>query len=262
LGIKPANEQPGATAATTAMNTKIYIPCVGGRISTRQKNWREIERCYTPSKKKCDWRKVISKSHWKPGKSAYEIASAWDESNPNLPPEISRLFGAPVELLIATPEHSTPLKGRGGSSRTDVFALVCITGKKYALAVEGKVDEPFGSWSVEGWLKSKNYSENRKKRLKHILGKLGGLSCQEVKDVRYQLLHRTACAVIEAERFNASCAAMIVHSFSRKSTGRKDFDEFLDKMKAKPLIAEKFYEVTELNIPSNISLFLGWANHD
>jgi hypothetical protein len=33
-------------------------------------------------------------------------------------------------------------------------------------------------------------------------------------DVSYQLLHRTASAVIEARRFKTDYAAMIVHSFS------------------------------------------------
>ncbi len=32
--------------------------------------------------------------------------------------------------------------------------------------------------------------------------------------VRYQLLHRTASVVIEAKRFHATTAVMIVHSFS------------------------------------------------
>jgi hypothetical protein len=32
--------------------------------------------------------------------------------------------------------------------------------------------------------------------------------------IRYQLLHRAASVVIEAERFNASYAVLPVHSFS------------------------------------------------
>jgi len=253
----------------TISESKIYLPGSGGRISTRKKHLtcQEIKRCYTPSKSKCDWRKVISKSHWKQGKSAYQTASAWEESNPDLPQEIRNLFGVPVELLIATPEHSSPLKGRGGSSRTDVLAIVCKSGEKCVLAVEGKVDEGFGKESVEEWLKSGNCSENRIKRLSHILGKLG-LSCKDVraikglKDVRYQLLHRTACAVIEAERFNATHAAMIVHSFSQKQkpTGLGDFENLLCKMKVKSLEAGKLHEVTERNIPFGVSLSLGWVN--
>jgi len=253
----------------TVPDSKIYLPGSGGRISTRKKRLtcQEIKRCYTPSKNKCDWRKVIPDSQWKPGNSAYQIAFAWEESNPDLPQEIRNLFGVPVEFLIATPEHSSPLKGIGGSSRTDVLALVCKSGEKCVLAVEGKVDEPFGKESVEEWLKSGNYSENRIKRLCHILGKLG-LSCKDVralkrlKDVRYQLLHRTACAVIEAERFNALCAAMIVHSFSQKPTptGHSDFKKLCRALRAKPVTAGKLYKVPKRKIPLGIPLFLGWTN--
>lgn len=246
----------------TTPKSKIYIPNKGERISTRQKDWREIKRCYTRSKNKCDWQKVISQSQWQPGKSAHKTASAWEAFNPNLPPEISNLFDAPVELLIATPEHSTPLKGRGGASRTDVFALVCKNGEKYALAVEGKVDEGFGKHSAEEWLKDGNCSENRITRLNHILCKLG-LTFEKAKDIRYQLLHRTACAVIEAKRFSAPCAAMVVHSFSKKCnpTGFNDFKELLRALKvAKPATAGELHEVTELNLPPGISLFLGWVN--
>lgn len=41
---------------------------------------------------------------------------------------------------------------------------------------------------------------------------LGIESCPP--DVHYQLLHRPALALIEAEKFHAADAAMIVHSFS------------------------------------------------
>lgn len=245
---------------TTASDSRIYIPSKGGRISTRQKDWREIERRYTPTKGKCDWGRVVPKLHWKPGKSACRIASAWEKSNPNLPPEISGLFDAPVKLLIATPEHNTPLKGRGGASRTDVFALVCKNGEKCALAVEGKVEEPFGNETVEEWLKSKNHSDNRITRLSHILCQLD-LSYQEAKDIPYQLLHRTACAVIEAKRFGVPCAAMVVHSFSCHPNGFGDFENLLCALRVeKPVTAGKLYKVAKGNIPSGIPLFIGWAN--
>jgi len=239
--------------------SKIYIPCKGGRISTRQRDWREIKKRYTRSKCKCDWLKVVPKSHWKPEKSACKIASAWEASNPNLPHEISDLFEAPVKLLVATPEHSTPLKGRGGSSRTDVFAIVRKNGEKCAMVVEGKVDEPFGNQCAKEWLKGGESPENRIKRLRHILCHLG-LSYQEVKDMPYQLLHRAACAVIEAKRFGVHRAAMVVHSFSCQQNGFGDFKNLLCKMKVKSPEAGKLHEVTERNIPFGVSLSLGWVN--
>ncbi len=49
-------------------------------------------------------------------------------------------------------------------------------------------------------------------------------------EVRYQLLHRTAAAVIEAERFKTDAAAMIVHSFSATGAGFDDYDRFVELM--------------------------------
>ena len=46
--------------------------------------------------------------------------------------------------------------------------------------------------------------------------------------VRYQLLHRTASALIEDERFNASAAMMMVHSFSQEHVWFEDYQAFLD----------------------------------
>ena len=45
-------------------------------------------------------------------------------------------------------------------------------------------------------------------------------------NIRYQLLHRTASAVIEAKRFNATYALMVVHSFSQTADWLDDYKEF------------------------------------
>ncbi len=43
----------------------------------------------------------------------------------------------------------------------------------------------------------------------------------------FSFLHRTASAVIEAKRFNAPKAAMVVHSFSQSSEWFEDYAYFL-----------------------------------
>jgi len=201
---------------------------------------------------------------WQKGHSAFELAAAWEYANPNLPPKIKALFSDSAKLLVATPEHTTPLKGKGQTSKTDVLAFVRAYGAEWVVAVEGKVDERFGDGSAEKWLKSKNYPDNRITRLCHILCQLD-LSYQEAKDIPYQLLHRTACAVIEAKRFGVPCAAMVVHSFSQKPkpTGFGDFEKLLRALGVtKPVTAEKLYEITGPNISSGVSLFLGWSNSE
>ena len=77
-------------------------------------------------------------------------------------------------------------------------------------------------------------------------------------DVRYQLMHRTASAIIEAERFKTDDAALIVHSFSPERRWFEDFAKFLSLfgLKAEP---DKRFQTT---LPSGRILHLAWATGD
>jgi hypothetical protein len=73
------------------------------------------------------------------------------------------------------------------------------------------VDEPFaqllGDWLV-------NASPGKLTRLAFLCNVLGLEERTLPHDIYYQLLHRTASAVIEAKRFKTDLAVMLVHSFS------------------------------------------------
>lgn len=89
--------------------------------------------------------------------------------------------------------------------------------------IEGKVDETFGltigEWRQDG-------SEGKKERLTFLVQTMG-LERTPPDSIRYQLLHRLASAVLEARRFTARYAAMIVHSFSSDDAGLEDYQAFL-----------------------------------
>jgi hypothetical protein len=55
----------------------------------------------------------------------------------------------------------------------------------------------------------------------------GCASVLRVDHISYQLLHRTAAALIEAERFNANTAVTLIHSFSGDRVGFKDYQAFI-----------------------------------
>lgn len=270
--IKFSDQHLAETTAmkTTASESRIYIPRTNSdrkKLSGCCLRWGQIKGAYEQSNGVESWRKLQPKCHyrkgrlvctWQKDRSAFELATAWENAKHNLPPEINALFGSSAELLVATPEHTTPLAGKGRTSQTDVLAFVRANGKEWFVAVEGKVNEGFGDIACK-WLKKGNLA-NRKARLNYILCQLG-LSYREVKDIRYQLLHRTACAVIEAKRFDVHCAAMVVHSFSCQQKGFGDFEKFLNVLKTeKPVTVGKLYKVTKRDIPSGISLSLGWTN--
>ncbi len=50
--------------------------------------------------------------------------------------------------------------------------------------------------------------------------------------IRYQLIHRAGSAIIEAKRFHASYAMMLVHSFSKNDEWFDDYSRFLSIMGA------------------------------
>jgi hypothetical protein len=51
---------------------------------------------------------------------------------------------AQTELLLAIPEHKVRLPGAGRASQTDLWLLIRTPTALASVAVEGKVDEPFG----------------------------------------------------------------------------------------------------------------------
>ena len=131
----------------------------------------------------------------------------------------------PVELLEGIFERETDLPGRGRPSQTDLLAIVRLQAGNAVLAVEGKVDEPFGPL-VDDWLAGRADAEaaatergkgdggaNRKIRLVGLCKTLC-VDPDTVGKLHYQLFHRTSAALYEAQRFGYGRAAMLVHSFA------------------------------------------------
>ena len=141
------------------------------------------------------------------------LARAWHEGN-GFPPEIRGLFTASadshvqnVEALLTIPEYQVPLPHGVRASQTDVFVLAKTTMGLMTIAVEGKVDEPFGPTIAE---RQQDGSGGVATRIDYLK------DCLELSEVpgscRYQLLHRTASALLTAKQFCAKTAVMLVHS--------------------------------------------------
>lgn len=176
-----------------------------------------------------DWQSRLGnpERHWRQGYSAKETALSWEaanqQSSKNLPEPIARLFrsspwGEP-ELLLAVAEHKVPLGGKGADAQCDVWALVHTVAGTVSVAVEAKANEPFGNGneSLADWLnagKSVNSPANRRRRAIAILENLPPATEGAYDIVPYQLLQRTAAAVIEAKRFRLRHAALIVQGFN------------------------------------------------
>jgi hypothetical protein len=178
-----------------------------------------------------DWKSRLldPKKQWKRRFSAYEAAVSWEYAarrEPYYPKDIEALirphFGS-SELLLAIGEHAVPLLGKGNASQCDVWALLKSEGVVVSLAVEAKVSESFGE-TVGKWItngKNERAADNRKTRLGHVRSILPRAS--GIEDVEWQLLHRFAAAVIKAEEFGLTHAAMIIQAFN---TPQKRFDAY------------------------------------
>ena len=164
--------------------------------------------------------------HWKEGRSAHALVQLWSKTN-GFPKAIASVLQASAafksaELVDAFLERQVDLRTDGRHSQTDLLAVVSLDNDIAIVAVEGKAGESFGPL-VDKWL---NGSKAKHARLKGLCKTLG-LRCEEAKPLRYQLLHRSASAIYEAQRYRTKLAAMIVHSFSEDDEGFLDFSTFL-----------------------------------
>jgi hypothetical protein len=91
-------------------------------------------------------------------------------------------------------------------------------------------------------------------RLEHIMEHLD-LTEQPLNHIRYQLLHRTASALIEAKWFHAKSAAMLIHSFSKNHKWFEDYSEFLNLFDR----IGKPNSITLIGRKNGIDLYCAWV---
>lgn len=206
-----------------------------------------------------DWkaRLMDPDSGWQPGQSAYALALRWN-GRTTFPPEIAALFDSRdrtrnATLLLAIPEHHVPLAGGAHASQNDLWLLARTSRGLLSAVVDASVNDSFGP-SI-GDLQE-GATAGRRERWTALCDLL---EIQEQCDesIRHQLLHRTATALLEARRFFARGAAVIVHSFGRSSHGFGDFQHFVRLMGG---IVRGPGELIAVPPREGIDLFFGWAH--
>lgn len=221
-----------------------------------------MNNIYIPTTKPEDWQSLLAdpEKHWRKGYSARALAYCWQEAD-GFPACVNRAFEKSdidlfhkIEILLAIPEHKVSLPGGSRSSQNDLFILAKSHDQLISIAVEGKVSEPFGD-VVSKWLE--NPGQGRKKRLEFLCTELG-IATANVSNIRYQLLHRTASAILEAKRFNASNAMMLVHSFSQADEWFENYGLFAALFG----IDAKINRVHSASKIGDIQLYLGWVKGD
>jgi hypothetical protein len=227
-------------------------------------NDRSSRMIRVPSRCPEDWKHHLAHpdTQWKPGYSAWAVAHSWEEAQ-GFPPEVRQLFdrfGDPfkeLEPLVIVAEHSVRLPFGEADSQNDVFVLAKAGGGLVSITVEGKKEESFDK-QVKDWLPVKSPGSDKPNRLQFLLGTLGlgAAAPARVEGIYYQLLHRMASAVLEAKRFSASIAVMLVHSFS--PTNRWFGEAFVPFVELFGAEAE-LNRLVKLGLAETIPLYAGWA---
>ena len=219
---------------------------------------------YVPISSPDQWKALLAEpeKQWRTGFSARTIAHSWLAAD-GLPAEVSSLLASSaiqalsaVDPLLIIPEHKVLLPPMSGHpSQNDVFVLGRgADGRLVSIAVEGKVSEafgpPLGEWNQEP-------SRGKQTRLAYLI-ELLSLQRDLPPEIRYQLLHRLASAVIEAKRFGAMHAVMVVHSFSQSHEWFSDFEAFLSLFGSKAQVGALAW----LYSAGEVSVYAGWAEGD
>lgn len=198
--------------------------------------------------------------HWKRGRSAWELAVSWESrrvSASGLPPEIELAFTTHAVfvgavLLLGIPEHRVTLDDPKRPSQSDLWAMLRTPRGLASMSIEAKAGEEFDR-RVGDWLGREG--EGKEKRLAFLSDCLG-LTSTPPRSIRYQLLHRTASAVLEAKRWGAPLALMLVQSFAESPTSWQDYADFAGILG----LNARRGGITESRQLGEIELHLAWVD--
>jgi hypothetical protein len=206
-----------------------------------------------------DWKELLADpaKQWKRGYSARTLAHCWEASDA-FPPEVAQPFAisnehllAELTPILAVPEFKVCLPGGNRASQNDIFVLARSVAGPVVVMVEGKVNESFGP-TIESW--RKDVSPGKKARMAFLKRTLG-LESSPPALVRYQLLHRAASAIIVGEQYRAAAAVLVIHSFSPKNAGWKDYQVFMKLFG----VDAQMDAIQRLGATSRIPLFGVWV---
>jgi len=225
-----------------------------------------LRRLFTPSLGPSNWRAFLADSfvQWRREKSAWELAVSWEaaaKTNSGIPSEVLKALHthdtfATCQLIAAIPEHRVILDDERRPSQNDLWAILWTPRGHASVTIEAKAGEEFDR-PIEQWLGEDSKGKDR--RLQFLTRTLC-LSDPPPGHVRYQLVHRTASAILEARRCHFPLALMLVQSFEESATAWSDYAAFLrclDLDAARGALAgPKQIQAAD----GTIGLYIGWVD--
>jgi len=202
-----------------------------------------------------------SRKHWKPGRSAYELARAWCRAEgPAMPADVRLLLDSRAETRglavdAVWPEHPIRFDKRFGEPRNADLAFVGTSAAgTVAVTIEAKADGAFGATVADTFVDAleRNTETPRSQgigRIEDLARALFAARDEEdaprVGTLRYQLLTAAAGTLALAQRHGTDFAVLIVHEFrtDRPDEGRcaenaLDLAAFVHRLQGQPVSPE------------------------
>ena len=229
-----------------------------------------------------DWLKYAppkkGELQWEDKRSAKELAQAWCGKGFACPPAdmrllLERAFRTEIVFDEAKPECVIKLDVFAGEHRNCDLVVLCNVGaKRMVINVEAKADEPFGRVIGEYYDRKTGSGSIVPARIRQLSQALFGREPDEaIRNLRYQLLHATAAALVEAAASGAELGLFLVHEFWSASLNRNkltqnatDWENFIH---AFPELATAGIEKNQIlgpvsvlgggRVPHSVPLYLG-----
>ena len=219
-------------------------------------------RIFLPSLGPSNWRGFLAEPflHWRRNKSAWELAVSWEaaaQTDSGIPTEVGNALSlnpdlAGAELLLAVSEHRVTLDDERRPSQSDLWVILWTPKGYVSVTIEAKAGEEFDK-PIEEWLKQE--SNGKERRLAFLTRELG-LQERPPGFIRYQLMHRTVAAILEARRCHFKLALMLVQSFEESPSSWLDYEKFANLLGVSAIRGG----ITGPRQIDNISLYLGWVD--
>lgn len=193
-----------------------------------------------------EWEQTFSPKQWKEHHSAWALAQFVIGNNgiSAIEQDISEALAKPVTIECAAIECAVPFDAFPRHSMRDmVLTGKTSSGERVFVAIEAKVEEPFGK-SVKAEyvdaLKDKLAHPNSKKseRIENLLSKIAPEEMPDKSSLKYQLFHATAATISKDAEFLIMMALSFdftdgyVVSPSSRNRNKSDFKDFMNAVHA------------------------------
>ena len=184
-----------------------------------------------------------------------DLAARWQAAD-GFPPEIAQLLKShegtrSATMLLGVPEHRVRLAGGARAAQTDLWALARTTQGLLSIVVDQD-----GAHKTDA-LARESPSASVHEQTDIAVRSLLEIDRESELAIGSQFFHRTACALIEARRFFATGAAVIVHSFSGRRESFLEFQSFVALLNG---LLRRPGELVRVPPREGIDLYFGWVD--